>query len=120
MSHWTTDELALVRQSPHWQVAHTRLPQRTPGAVQRQWFRTHPATPGRPRAKVVCGPGARPPQGSRETKVAQILSAVKRIADREHIAVNAGALIDALRDGDWEVMSNIEWSAQEVVGRDVQ
>ena len=120
MTHWTTDELAIVRHAPHWRMAQLDLPHRTSASVQRQWFRMHPEAATRQRANVVAGPGARPPQGARETKVAQILSAVKRIADREHLAINAGALIDALRDSDWERMDNIEWSAREVVGRDVQ
>ena len=120
MSHWTTEELAIVRRAPHWHVATAGLPHRTTAAVQRQWFRTHTEAHTRQRAKVVYGPGARPPLDTRETKVAQILSAVKRIADRERIAVKAGDLIDALRDSDWERMQSIEWQAQLVVGRDVQ
>ena len=112
MSHWTPAEKAVIRTAPDWRSAVRHLPGRTPKAVQTQWLNVH--------GKVVAGPGSRPPQGARETKVAQILSAVKRIADRERIAVKAGDLIDALRDSDWERMDNIEWSAQQVVGRDVQ
>lgn len=112
MTHWTPAEKAVIRTAPDWRSAVRHLPGRTPKAVQTQWLNVH--------GKVVAGPGSRPPQGARETKVAQIPSGVKRIADREQIAVNVQDLLDALRDSDWERMQSIEWQAQLVVGRDVQ
>lgn len=62
----------------------------------------------------------RGPETADEMQLAKILSAVKRIADQEHVAVRVGALLDALADSDWRTMGSIEWAAREVVGRDVQ
>lgn len=115
---WTDAEIAILRNTHRWTEAAAQLPHRSRKTVRDRWYAVNAGRRRKP--DTVPLTGSRPPVTPEEIHIAKILSAVKRIADREGIAINAGDLIDALAAGDWRGMSNIDWQAREVVGRDVQ
>ena len=88
---WTRGEMRLLQVSPHWAWAAARLTHRTPHAVQIRWNRLHRPGQRRPGRQL----------DAEQRRVAEILTAVFWIAHRERVAVDASALIEALRYGRW-------------------
>lgn len=125
--HWNQDELAIVNRAASLAAAQAQLPHRTAIAVEARWRALHgtarkPRTRKRPPADGMAFKPAtrRNPLSPEQRRVAEILSAIRRITRREQLAVDVEQLLLALSDGFWRDIRDIEWSAQWVIGRDVQ
>ena len=116
---WTPRELQVLREASDFKSACATLPHRTPGAIAHKWadVQAQRRMTGAPMA--VWSTGARPPRTAEERRLAQILSAVHRVAVREELTVKADALLKALSGGRWRYVDGLAWSSDLVIGRDV-
>lgn len=121
MTQWTAAEDAILRACRSPKESHSRLPHRTIKAVSQRrrrlglYYQAPPRTP----AHIVAYRGVREPHTPDECRVAQILSAVWRIAQREQVAVDVQALLAALV-GTWREGDALEWAPPLQPGREVR
>lgn len=112
---WTAEELATLARARYLANAIAALPERTPLAVRSQWTKLY----GRPSARACPRPvppaptpglfsTGRPPQTADERRVMHLLIQVRRLARQARVPVDAGALLAAMREGDWRQWADLD------------
>ncbi|NMP24812.1 hypothetical protein [Sulfobacillus harzensis] len=125
MARWTLEDLRILSRARTWHEAADQLPHHGRDGVRAKWkqlygtVRPRREPPRRLAPVTVLVRKSRTPMGPEQQRIAQILSAVYRVAHREQVAVDVTALLDAMGHGAWRWMNGIDWAAKVVVGRDV-
>lgn len=125
MARWTSEDLKTLNHARSWREAAASLPHHGQGGVYRKWRQRRGTgrvrrEPGpRPSPTPVLYHSQRSSLTRDQQRVAQILSAVYRVAHQEHVAVDVTELLDAIGHGAWRWMTGMDWASHVVVGRDV-